>query len=98
MIVIDSQTLDFATWNLLDVKHFCIIGKSCYDRKETAQGSHGEAIYTILQRFLAWYDSHWLQPNNLPVIMDDQQHDWILSARELASRFLPISPQSCEVM
>jgi hypothetical protein len=84
-IGVDDATLQFETWNLRDLKHFCIVGHAFYDRSETV---HVPVIQRILKEFLKWYDSHWLQPRTLPTVKDDQQRDWILMARELVNRVL----------
>jgi hypothetical protein len=80
MIIVDAETLNFETWNLRDLKHFCVVGNAFLERNET---SHGPTIQRVLQQFLSWYDGHWLQPKNFPIVKEDDDHDWIVLARKV---------------
>jgi hypothetical protein len=103
-IFIDEVTMCFTTWELRDIKHMCIIGNACLDRNNTLEGP---LIQNLLQLFLSWYDSHWLQPGNLPVVVDDMKNDWIDLARKLTKRTIASQSEvpcpekaenSCDVM
>lgn len=99
-IVVDATTLEFTTWKLKDLKDMCIVGNAFLDRCETA---HAPVIQTVLHLFLAWYDSHWRQPENLPAVIDEKQIDWIQFARIIIKRKGGSNEKieeagSCEVM
>jgi len=97
MIVVDAETLCFERWNLADLKHFCVVGRSCIDRHDMSPESHGVAIQSVLTYFLRWYDAHWLQPVNFPFTKDDDDLDWIQFARLVISSTDKKTDASCVI-